>query len=123
MNNKIIAEELSEAVDYMRYGFGLECTLTEILTLRRNVVKAIETNLEVKYPIERVIPHIEAVTLLLMDHYGMDMADIWYRINSGRKKGKILLGKPSTLIAGTNGRVDERFKEYLRGVQERLYGP
>lgn len=122
MDQVEIVKELQHAVVLLK-DCGLESTLSEILTLRRGVIEAV--NLQAQGP-SVTVPSLEAVAGLLHDYYGMDWSLIWWPVKRRElPRPYPMIGRYSPLVSSDehNMDVDEVFKDYMRRRQAELYFP
>lgn len=123
MDNEI-SKELRMAVTYLKDTFDLDCTLSEIFALRRYIVQTIPVS-HTEDLFSAFAPFYDAVAILFKEYYGIDWCDLYYRVPSGPRKGRYIIGRYSSLVAGDDVglTVDPAFKEYLKLIQERSYLP
>jgi len=116
------SKDLAIAVEIMKKRWGLRCTLSEILTLRRYVLEAerLQPSSHCSGDLScEIDPSADAVARLFYDYYGIDYTELHYKSPSGR----VQWGMFSSLVSKDNFAVSSEFKEYLRGVQQRMYAP
>ncbi len=121
-----LTKELQEAVHHLKEGFGLECTLSEVLYLRNCIQESIEANKKGKSFYASSSPMVDGVVALFKDYYEFDWWDLWGKFPAGHRKARepIIGLVMSKLVADEEGfDIDQRFKEYLKRVQERQYYP
>ncbi len=120
MEDNDITERLRNQISFIGNVFGLELTLSEILSLRRYVI---EEELSKSKGLSQSTSSMEPVARLLKDYYGIDFLDLFPRRDDG---------KPIIAIAGFSRLVKDQddeyslskeFKEYLRDIQRNSYLP
>jgi hypothetical protein len=117
-----VESDLQLAVEYMEFNFGIECTLTEILQLRRNVVTAKDIETKALNGRNKCVIWAEAVAMLLHTHYGINWMDLWdiSDVTHNRAQGAF-----RELIRSDEEEVwtSNAFKEYMRSLQRDSYFP
>ena len=121
MNKDNITKHLKTSVRILDKAFGLEPTLSEILSLRRYIVEA-EANIP-RESRENIIfggpvLYFEAIVQLFDTHYGIDLMDLLKR----GPNGKVAIPIFSDLIAD-GLKIRPEFKAYLRRKQQEQYFP
>lgn len=130
-----VTRELSDTVNYLSDVFGIDgLTLSQILSLRRYIIEALNNNEELyqRHPkntpsdndirmINILNPTYEALTRFFLDYFDIDFKDFFPRDDKGRiiqfVKGL------SALIADPEDefQVSAEFREYLRRKQNAMY--
>jgi hypothetical protein len=96
-----IQQVFEEARKYIRFHYGLELSLIELVRLKRDYVEpAIPLALKSKTD-----PDMEAATLFLADYYGIPAFDIYW------------FNKHARMMR------DGRMGTYMRGLQEEAHQP
>lgn len=128
VDEQLVAHYVRRAIDYFKSTFDLDCTLSEIFSLRRYVIESIEAQHGAKRDISDSA--FDAAHKFLWEYYGIDWADLYPR----SQKGFIQLGVYSKLVSDPSklfgdeslifgSEIDPQFKEYLRRVHSRMYTP
>ena len=115
-----VTKELQDAVKIMKSIFDRECTLSEILTMRRTIITSLDSNSRTRDIVNKTNPSLDAVLVILRDYYDFDFYDLWYRKERELLVdiNKIGIGLFSSSIGkdGNSFDIDPRFIEYFRRV-------